>query len=207
MFTGIIESIGTVKEIQKKGTNSDIKIEVNWANELEVDKSVSHNGVCLTVTAVENNAFWVTAVEETLKKSNLGLLELGHEVNLERSMLSNYRFDGHIVQGHVDQTGTCTKVQEMEGSWLYDFEYDPSVGNFLVEKGSICINGVSLTVFNTQQSGRFTVTIIPHTYQVTNFKNLKEGSVVNLEFDVIGKYIQRLFENGYADYLKSKINK
>lgn len=207
MFTGIVETVGIVKEIQKEGSNTNLIIEAPFAHELEVNKSVSHNGVCLTVTAVKGNTFSVTAVDETLKKSNLGLLEAGHEVNLERSMSTNYRFDGHIVQGHVDQTGTCINLQEMDGSWLYDFEFDPSMGNFLVEKGSVCINGVSLTVFNTQQPGKFTVTIIPHTYQVTNFKDLKEGSVVNLEFDVIGKYIQRLFESGYADYLKSKINK
>ncbi|MFW5761074.1 MAG: riboflavin synthase [Cyclobacteriaceae bacterium] len=207
MFTGIVETVGIVKEIQKQGSNTNLIIEAPFAHELEVNKSVSHNGVCLTVTAVEGSAFAVTAVDETLKKSNLGLLEVGHEVNLERSMSTDYRFDGHIVQGHVDQTGTCTQVQEMDGSWLYNFEFDPSTGNFLVEKGSVCINGVSLTVFNTQVPGKFTVTIIPHTYQVTNFKDLVKGSIVNLEFDVIGKYIQRLFESGYADYLKSTINK
>jgi len=204
MFTGIVETVGIVKEIQKEGSNTNLIIEAPFAHELEVNKSVSHNGVCLTVTAVNGNTFSVTAVDETLKKSNLGLLEIGHEVNLERSMSTNYRFDGHIVQGHVDQTGTCNNIQEMDGSWLYDFEFDPATGNFLVEKGSVCINGVSLTVFNTQQPGKFTVTIIPHTYQVTNFKDFKKGSIVNLEFDVIGKYIQRLFDSGYADYLKSK---
>lgn len=207
MFTGIVETVGIVRKIQKKGTNTDLTIEAPFAQELEVNKSVSHNGVCLTVTSIDSKTFSVTAVEETLKKSNLGLLQEGNEVNLERSMSTNYRFDGHIVQGHVDQTGTCTNVEEMDGSWLYDFEFDPATGNFLVEKGSVCINGVSLTVFNTQNPGKFTVTIIPHTYQVTNFKDLKKGSVVNLEFDVIGKYIQRLFESGYADYLQSKINK
>ncbi len=205
MFTGIVESVGIVKNIDKVGSNTNFSIEAPFARELAVNVSVSHNGVCLTITGIEDDTFQVTAVDETLKKSNLGLLSVGDEVNLERSMAADYRFDGHIVQGHVDQTGTCTKVEEMEGSWLYDFVFDPAAGNFLVEKGSVCINGVSLTVFNTLQPGKFTVTIIPHTYQVTNFKYLKEGSKVNLEFDVIGKYIQRLFDSGYADYLKSKI--
>jgi len=205
MFTGIVESVGIVKNIDKVGSNTNFTIEAPFAHELAVNESVSHNGVCLTVTGIEENTFEVTAVDETLKKSNLGLLSVGDEVNLERSMAASYRFDGHIVQGHIDQTGTCTKVEEKEGSWLYDFDFDPATGNFLVEKGSVCINGVSLTVFNTQQPGKFTVTIIPHTYQVTNFKDLKEGNKVNLEFDVIGKYIQRLFDSGYADYLKSKI--
>jgi riboflavin synthase len=205
MFTGIVESVGIVKNIDKVGSNTNFSIEAPFARELAVNVSVSHNGVCLTITGIEDDTFQVTAVDETLKKSNLGLLSVGDEVNLERSMAADYRFDGHIVQGHVDQTGTCTKVEEMEGSWLYDFVFDPAAGNFLVEKGSVCINGVSLTVFNTLQPGKFTVTIIPHTYQVTNFKYLKEGSKVNLEFDVIGKYIQRLFDSGYADYLKAKI--
>lgn len=204
MFTGIVEATGLVKDLKKEGTNFIFWMEAPFVNELFVNQSVSHNGVCLTVTEINNNSYSVTAVEETLKKTNLGDQKPGSLINLERCMSVNSRFDGHIVQGHVDQVGICEEVKELEGSWLYDFSYDPTVGNFLVEKGSITINGVSLTVFNVQP-GRFRVTIIPHTIEVTNFKNLKTGDRVNLEFDVIGKYIQRLFEMGYDDFLKKRI--
>ncbi len=204
MFTGIVEATGLVKDLKKEGTNFIFWMEAPFVNELFVNQSVSHNGVCLTVTEIKNNSYSVTAVEETLKKTNLGDQKPGSLINLERCMSVNSRFDGHIVQGHVDQVGICEEVKELEGSWLYDFSYDPTVGNFLVEKGSITINGVSLTVFNVKP-GRFRVTIIPHTIEVTNFKNLKAGDRVNLEFDVIGKYIQRLFEMGYDDYLKKRI--
>lgn len=205
MFTGIVEGMGKVADIRKEGSNYIFHIESDFSDELKVNQSVSHNGVCLTITGIENGIYTVTAVLETLKKTNLGDIKTGDFVNLERSMSTEYRFDGHIVQGHVDQTGVCTKVQEVDGSWLFDFEYDfESTGNFLVEKGSVCIDGVSLTVFNCK-NGSFTVTIIPHTWQVTNFQFLTEGKRVNLEFDVIGKYIQKLFSDGYQDYLKDKL--
>ncbi|CAG4991191.1 Riboflavin synthase [Dyadobacter sp. CECT 9275] len=191
MFTGIIESLGEILEISEEGTNRTFTLTSPVATELKIDQSLSHNGVCLTVTGVEGNRYQVTAVEETLKKTNLGLLKPGDQVNLERCMPANGRFDGHIVQGHVDQTGTCVYVEEREGSWLYDFEYDSSQGNLTVEKGSICINGVSLTVFNSEEK-RFRVTIIPYTYAFTNFNRLAEGDTVNLEFDILGKYIKRI---------------
>ena len=204
MFTGIVEAVGIVKKLRQEGSNTIFYIEAPFSSELKVNQSVSHNGVCLTVTEIDGQVYSVTAVDETLKKTNLGELNEGNIINLERSMAADYRFDGHIVQGHVDQTGTCTNIEELEGSWLYDFEFDPSKGNFLVEKGSVCIDGVSLTAFNCEK-GKFRVTIIPHTYEVTNFKTFKVGTKVNLEFDVIGKYIQRLFDLGYQDYLKNKI--
>lgn len=204
MFTGIVEATGIVKKINVEGTNKIFTIEVPFANEMKVNDSLSHNGVCLTITNIEGSTYQVTAVQETLLKSNLGDLEEGDIVNLERAMGSGYRFDGHIVQGHVDQTGTCTYVEEVEGSWLFDFEYDFSeTGNFLVEKGSVCIDGVSLTVFNVKE-GSFRVTIIPHTMDVTNFKTYKVGTKVNLEFDIIGKYIKRLFDTGYKDAFLKK---
>ncbi len=207
MFTGIVEATGKVVDIKREGTNKTFTLETVFAPELHVDQSLSHNGVCLTIINVEGKTYRVTAVEETLKKTNLGLLEQGDEVNLERSMSTSYRFDGHMVQGHVDQTGICTRVQEMDGSWLFDFEYDfETYKNFLVEKGSVCIDGVSLTVFNCKK-GSFRVTIIPHTINVTNFKYIKKGTQVNLEFDVIGKYIQRLFELGYEDMIKERMAK
>ncbi len=199
MFTGIVEATGIVKRIDKAGTNKTFTIEAPFTSEMKVNDSLSHNGVCLTIVHTEGNTYQVTAVQETLIKSNLGQLLIGDIVNLERAMASGYRFDGHMVQGHVDQTGICTYVEEVDGSWLFDFEFDfQSTGNFLVEKGSICIDGVSLTVFNVK-NGSFRVTIIPHTMDVTNFKTYKVGTKVNLEFDVIGKYIKRLFELGYKD--------
>jgi riboflavin synthase len=204
MFTGIVEATGTIKAITIDGTNRIFTIEAPFAPEMKVNDSLSHNGVCLTLTGIEGNAYQVTAVQETLIKSNLGELKAGDIVNLERAMGSGYRFDGHMVQGHVDQTGTCTYVEEVDGSWLLDFEFDfAKNGNFLVEKGSICIDGVSLTVFNVGE-GSFRVTIIPHTMEVTNFCNYKVGTRVNLEFDVIGKYIRRLFEMGYKDAFLKK---
>ena len=192
MFTGIIETTGRVTAIEPDGTNLIFRIESGLSPELTIDQSVSHNGVCLTVTSVADSSYTVTAVDETLKKTNLGQLKTGNRVNLERCMPANGRFDGHIVQGHVDQTGVCTNVQDVNGSWLYDFEYQPNEsGNVTVEKGSICINGVSLTVFNSQANG-FRVTIIPYTYEHTTFSDLKVGDVVNLEFDIIGKYIKKM---------------
>lgn len=191
MFTGIIEAVGIIKHVVNDQTNKQFEVISPISNELRVDQSVSHNGVCLTVTKVENGAHWVTAVDETLKKTNLGKFMQGNVVNLERCMIANGRFDGHVVQGHVDQVGTCTAVKEVGGSWIYDFEYDPLLGNITVEKGSISINGVSLTCFNSRDNG-FTVTIIPYTYEHTNFNQLKVGDTVNLEFDIIGKYVQRI---------------
>ena len=204
MFTGIVEATGTIKKIDIEGTNKTFTIEAGFASEMEANASLSHNGVCLTLINVEGNTYKVTAVQETLIKSNLGELVEGDIVNLERAMASGYRFDGHIVQGHVDQTGVCTYLEAVDGSWLLDFEYNhKETGNFLVEKGSVCIDGVSLTVFNVKE-GKFRVTIIPHTMDITNFKNYKVGTKVNLEFDVIGKYIKRLFDLGYKDAIINK---
>ncbi|WP_338235637.1 riboflavin synthase [Persicobacter diffluens] len=205
MFTGIIEQIGIIKEVIQDHSNAVFKIESVLAPELKIDQSLAHNGVCLTVTEIDGNVSTVVAVDETLKKTALGDLKAGDIVNLERAMASGGRYDGHIVQGHVDQVGICTSVQEVDGSWLFDFEYDPSTGNFCVEKGSITINGVSLTVFNTAEKGKFRVTIIPYTFEHTNFKQIKAGDRVNLEFDILGKYVQRLFEGGYEDYLLEKL--
>jgi riboflavin synthase len=191
MFTGIIEAVGTIKQVISEQSNRHFQVSSPVSHQLRVDQSVSHNGVCLTVTKVENGTHWVTAVDETLKKSNLGKLVVDNVVNIERCMVANGRFDGHVVQGHVDQVGNCTAIKEVGGSWIYDFEYDPALGNITVEKGSISINGISLTCFNSRDNG-FTVTIIPYTYEHTNFKQLKEGDNVNLEFDIIGKYVQRI---------------
>ncbi len=191
MFTGIIETIGVVSSIEKSGTNLDFTIQSLISEELKIDQSVAHNGVCLTVTDLANDWHKVTAVEETLIKTNIGHIETGDIVNLERCMIANGRFDGHIVQGHVDQTGICTKKEERDGSWLFDFEFDPALGNVTVEKGSICINGISLTCFNSAD-GKFSVTIIPYTMEHTSFKILQVGDSVNLEFDIIGKYVSKL---------------
>ncbi len=194
MFTGIIETLGLVETIRHEETNTHFKVSSPISHELKVDQSVSHNGVCLTVVKVEDNAHWVVAVQETLQKSNLGSLRENHKVNIERCMLNNGRFDGHIVQGHVDQTGTVKAIRDVGGSWLFDFQYDPSVGNVTVEKGSVAINGISLTCFNSKDSG-FTVAIIPYTFENTNFHMLRVGDVVNLEFDIIGKYVKRLLNH------------
>lgn len=191
MFTGIIESLGRVKAVESEGTNRHFCVESPISAALKVDQSVSHNGVCLTVTRVEGTCHWVTAIQETLLKSDLGDWVAGTRVNLERCMIANGRFDGHIVQGHVDQVGECVRVEDQHGSWLYDFEYDPSLGNVTVEKGSIAVNGVSLTCFNSVD-GKFSVAIIPYTYEHTSFATLKAGSRVNLEFDIVGKYVKRL---------------
>jgi riboflavin synthase len=191
MFTGIVESAAEVVKIETQGTNRTFTFKSSIAKEFKIDQSISHNGVCLTVISVEGDTYQVTAIEETLKKTNLGALTENSKVNLERCMPANGRFDGHIVQGHVDQTALCTSVEERDGSWLFDFEYDPSIGNITVEKGSICINGVSLTVFNSEQNS-FRVAIIPYTYSFTNFHSLQKGDTVNLEFDILGKYIKRI---------------
>ncbi|MCK6617409.1 MAG: riboflavin synthase [Cyclobacteriaceae bacterium] len=193
MFTGIIEALGKVERIVTDQTNKHFCISSPISQELKTDQSVSHNGVCLTVTKAEGGKHWVTAVDETLKKSTLDRWKEGSQINLERCMAANGRFDGHIVQGHVDQVGTCVRVQEVGGSWLFDFEYDPSAGNITVEKGSISVDGISLTCFNIKENG-FTVTIIPYTFENTNFQSLRPGDRVNLEFDIIGKYVQRLLK-------------
>ncbi|MFT7381772.1 MAG: riboflavin synthase [Roseivirga sp.] len=191
MFTGIIEKTGTIVAIDREGTNLHFTVESEISAELKVDQSIAHNGVCLTVVAVKGDQHVVTAIDETLKKTDLAGWETGSVVNLERCMIANGRFDGHVVQGHVDQIGTVTQVQEQDGSWLFDFEYDPSMGNVTVEKGSICVNGTSLTCFNSEEE-KFRVAIIPYTYEHTCFHQLKQGDKVNLEFDIIGKYVKRL---------------
>lgn len=195
MFTGIIETVGTIEKIRREGANVHFLVHSAISNELKVDQSVSHNGVCLTVTRLEDGGHWVTAIRETLEKSNLGKLGLHEEVNLERSMLSNGRFDGHIVQGHVDQTGIIESIKDVSGSWLFEIEYDPSYGNITVEKGSITVNGVSLTCFNSRANA-FSVAVIPFTFEHTNFHTYHLGDTVNLEFDIIGKYVKKLLTPG-----------
>ena len=191
MFSGIVEEAATVVKLEKEQENLHISLQCSFTNELSIDQSIAHNGVCLTVVKKEGQIYTVTAIKETLLKSNLGLLKVGDKVNLERSMLMNGRIDGHIVQGHVDQTATCTDVTESGGSWYYTFIYDKSKGNITVEKGSVSVNGVSLTVVNSKDDS-FQVAIIPYTYHNTNFHQIQKGTVVNLEFDIIGKYIAKI---------------
>ena len=193
MFTGIIESLGIVKNIVKEGENIHISIECDFTSELKIDQSVAHNGVCLTTVAINGNEYTVTAIKETLDKSNFKHLKIGDKINLERAMILGARLDGHIVQGHVDQTAVCTEVVEEDGSWVFSFEYDNSLNNVTIEKGSITVNGTSLTVVNSKNN-TFSVAIIPYTYDFTNFHTFKKGTVVNLEFDVIGKYVAKLLE-------------
>lgn len=195
MFTGIIETIGEIAALKWENKNLHLTVKSDLSPELKIDQSVAHNGVCLTIVALDNESYTVTAIEETLDKTNLGALEVGNTVNLERAMQLGARLDGHLVQGHVDQKGVCTDIVEMGGSWIFTFSYDDSLGNVTIEKGSITINGVSLTVVNSKKSA-FSVAIIPFTYEHTNFKNLIVGSTVNLEFDVVGKYLKRLSQ-GY----------
>jgi riboflavin synthase len=194
MFTGIIETLGEVKAIEKDGGNVHLTITSAFTNELKIDQSVAHNGVCLTVTSIENNDYKVTAIQETIDKTNLSAWKIGTAVNLERAMKLGDRLDGHIVQGHVDQTGICKAIKESNGSWYYTFEYDPGLNNLTIEKGSITVNGVSLTVVNSLKN-KFSVAIIPYTYEHTNFHNFEIGTKVNLEFDVIGKYVSKLYSN------------
>lgn len=191
MFSGIVEETGKVVNIEKDGTNINISLSCSFVDELKIDQSMSHNGVCLTVVKTTDKYYTVTAVQETLDKSNLGLLKIGDEVNLERSMKPDSLLDGHIVQGHVDQTAVCKEVKELDGSWYYTFEYDSTKGNITVEKGSVSVNGVSLTVVNSKDNS-FQVAIIPFTHEITNFHNIQKGTVINLEFDIIGKYIQKI---------------
>ncbi len=192
MFTGIIETLGVIQEIKKEKDNIHITIDSSITSELKIDQSVAHNGICLTVVALKDTLYTVTAIDETIKKTNLSSWKTGDSVNLERAMKLGDRLDGHIVQGHVDQTGTCIAVQETNGSWLYTFEYDEKLNNITIEKGSITVNGVSLTVVNSKKN-RFSVAIIPYTYEHTNFKSFEVGTKINLEFDVIGKYVSRLY--------------
>ncbi|PWK78952.1 riboflavin synthase alpha chain [Mucilaginibacter oryzae] len=193
MFTGIIETLGRITELQHEKGNLHITVESAISHELKIDQSVAHNGVCLTVVALADDLHVVTAIEETLNKTSLGQLKVGDPVNLERCMQMNARLDGHIVQGHVDQVAVCTAFKELEGSWEYTFEYDSSLGNVTVEKGSICVNGISLTVVNSHANS-FSVAIIPYTYEHTNLHNVRVGDKVNLEFDIIGKYVARLMQ-------------
>ena len=191
MFTGIIETLGEVVGLDAKATNLEITIKSNITSELKIDQSVAHNGVCLTVVAVDGDCYTVTAIDETLQKTSLNDLKIGNLVNLERAMILGSRLDGHIVQGHVDQTGVCTQVEEKDGSWFFSFEYDASNGNPTIEKGSITIDGTSLTVVNSGVH-TFQVAIIPYTYENTRFNSYQKGTVVNLEFDVVGKYVAKL---------------
>lgn len=194
MFSGIVEETAKVIRLDKEQENLHITMECSFTNELKIDQSISHNGVCLTVVKIQDNTYTVTAIKETLLKSNLGLLKVGDKVNLERSTRLDSRLDGHMVQGHVDITATCLEVREAEGSWYYLFEYDPqSEEHITVEKGSVSVNGVSLTVVNSKAHS-FEVAIIPFTYELTNFHKIEKGTVVNIEFDIIGKYIARILK-------------
>jgi len=191
MFTGIIENIGVVSNLKTELDNLHISIESTFTPELKIDQSVAHNGVCLTVVAINNNEYTVTAIKETLDKTNIGTLKLHDKVNLERAMKLGDRLDGHIVQGHVDQTAECVDVKEENGSWVFTFKYDSALNNITIEKGSITVNGTSLTVVNSKKN-TFSVAIIPYTYKHTNFNTFKSGTIVNLEFDVLGKYVAKL---------------
>lgn len=194
MFTGIIETLGNVVEIRKDRDNLHITVDSSITNELKIDQSVSHNGICLTVVNIQDSLYTVTAIAETVQKTNIGDWKVGDIINLERGMKLGDRLDGHIVQGHVDQTGNCIAIEEANGSWNYTFEYDEKLNNITIEKGSITVNGVSLTVVNSKKN-QFGVSIIPYTFENTNFKDFKVGTKINLEFDVIGKYVSRLYQN------------
>ncbi len=191
MFTGIIEDLGVIKNLKKDLDNLHITVTCGLASELKIDQSVAHNGICLTVVDLKQDNYTVTAIQETLNKTNLGSLKPNDKINLERALKLGDRLDGHMVQGHVDQTATCINIDEKHGSWLYTFKYDSALGNITIEKGSITVNGVSLTVVNSKKD-TFSVAIIPYTYLHTNFNSFEKGTVVNLEFDVIGKYVTRL---------------
>ncbi len=193
MFTGIIEAKGKIEKIKKDGSNVHFTVSSPISHELKIDQSVAHNGVCLTVTKLWDDKYTVTAIEETLIRSNIGKVKVDDTINLERAMLQNGRLDGHVVQGHVDATATCIGIKEVEGSWYFTFQFDKKNAHLLVDKGSICVNGVSLTVVNPNEDS-FSVAIIPYTYEHTNFKNFKVGDTINLEFDILGKYIARYAE-------------
>jgi riboflavin synthase len=194
MFTGIIETLGVIQEIKKEKDNIHITMDSSITSELQIDQSVAHNGICLTVVALKDTFYTVTAIDETIKKTNLSNWKVGDSINLERAMKLGDRLDGHIVQGHVDQIGTCIATEETNGSWHYTFEYDETLNNITIEKGSITVNGVSLTVVNSKKN-QFSVAIIPYTHEHTNFKTFEVGTKINLEFDVIGKYVSRLYAN------------
>ena len=193
MFTGIIEILGTVTKLENKGGNLHITLNSSFTQELKIDQSVAHNGVCLTVVAIDENTYSVTAIEETLQKTNLNVLNVGCLVNLERAMIMGSRLDGHIVQGHIDQTGICIDIEKKDGSWIFTFEYDSTSNNITIEKGSITIDGISLTVINSGKN-TFSVAIIPYTYKNTRFNTYNIGDIVNLEFDVVGKYVVKMME-------------
>ena len=193
MFTGIIETVGVIENIKKSDTNLQIVVKSSITPELKIDQSVSHNGICLTVVALEENNYTVTAIDETIQKTNMASWKIGDALNLERAMKLGDRLDGHIVQGHVDQIGVCSNIEDLNGSWRFTFKYDLNLNNLTIEKGSITVNGVSLTVVNSK-TNEFSVAIIPYTFENTNFKLFKIGTLVNLEFDVIGKYVARLHE-------------
>ena len=193
MFTGIVEAMGSLVRKEAKGTNVEFWFTSPFTQELKVDQSLAHNGVCLTVVEIDGDQYRVTAIDETLQKTNMGDVAIGQKVNLERCMAANARFDGHIVQGHVDLTGICTEIKDQQGSWEYRFSYPASSGHVTVEKGSICVNGTSLTVVDSQDDS-FTVCIIPYTYEHTVFHQLRVGDRVNLEFDILGKYIKKLMQ-------------
>lgn len=195
MFTGIIETVGKVISIEPENTNLHFRIQSNLSDELKIDQSISHNGVCLTVVATAPGEHTVTAVAETLAKSNIGKLKVNDEVNLERCTQVGARLDGHIVQGHVDQTAICKSIKNENGSWVFTFQYDATTGNLTVEKGSITVNGISLTVFDSQKD-QFSVAIIPYTYEHTNLKNIQIGDTVNIEFDIVGKYVAKILSSG-----------
>ena len=192
MFTGIVEHMGEVVSLEREAENLHISMRTPISQELKIDQSVAHNGVCLTVVAIEGDVYKVTAIQESLQKTNFGDLQVGDQVNIERCMKLGDRLDGHLVQGHVDQTAKCVEVVEVDGSWYYTFSHE-NLGNITVEKGSICVNGVSLTVVNSQDDS-FSVAIIPYTYDHTNFHAIKEGTIVNLEFDILGKYLTKMYQ-------------
>ena len=193
MFTGIIEETGKVTALKKERSNLHISVEASFIDELKIDQSIAHDGICMTVVDIEGNHYTVTAIKETLDRTNFGDLKVGDKINLERCVKVTDRLDGHIVQGHIDQTAICKKVEELNGSWMYEFGYNTSEGNITVEKGSVCINGISLTVVESKANS-FSVAIIPYTYTHTNFHALKLGSIVNIEFDIIGKYVAKLLK-------------
>jgi riboflavin synthase len=194
MFTGIIETLGTVQLLESEQKNLNITLKSSFTNELKIDQSVAHNGVCLTVVAINDDCYTVTAIAETIQKTNVSQWKINDSINLERAMKLGDRLDGHLVQGHVDQTASCIVIEETNGSWAYTFQYDSKKSNITIEKGSITVNGVSLTVVNSKQN-QFSVAIIPYTFEHTNFKDFRIGTIVNLEFDVIGKYVSRLYNN------------
>jgi riboflavin synthase len=206
MFSGIVEEAGIVANIEKEGDNVHFTVKCSFVSDLHIDQSISHNGVCLTVVKKSDTDYTVTAIKETLLKTNLSDLNIGNKVNLERSTKADARIDGHFVQGHVDQTAVCTKVDEADGSWYFTFEYDPlQVDYMTVEKGSVSVNGVSLTVVNSKEKS-FQVAIIPYTYEMTNFHEIREGTRVNLEFDIIGKYISKIIKQELDNRIKEHLN-